>query len=91
MNSIVTLVVATVAGFLTRPCCVIPAVMSVAGVGSAGLASSMAMYRPAFLGASVVMLGGALWLTFRRPGGVFIKVVSAAAALAAFGFSMGAF
>ena len=86
MNSIYSVMVAALAGFLTRPCCVIPAAMSVAGVGSMGLAEAVAAYRPAFLSASMVMLGCSLWLTFRHPGGWFIKTLSVSATLIAFYF-----
>jgi len=34
-----------VAGFLSRPCCVGPAALSLAGVGSAGFAHALVTYR----------------------------------------------
>jgi hypothetical protein len=76
-----------VAGFLTRPCCVIPAAMSVAGVGSAGLAHAAVVYRPALLTVSAVMLASSIWLTFRREGGWLPKALAAGATLAAFALS----
>jgi hypothetical protein len=86
-----SVVVAAVAGLLTRPCCVIPIALSVAGVGSVGLAQVEPSYRPAFISASAMLLGCSFWLTFRRPGGRFIKTLSAAATLVAFYyFSQGA-
>jgi hypothetical protein len=89
MTSVYAVVVAAVAGFLTRPCCVLPTVMSVAGMGSAGLAHVIVVYRSAFLVASVLMLACSLWLTFRRQGGWLIKSVSAGATLVAFYLSRG--
>ena len=77
-----------VAGFLTRPCCVIPAAMSVTGVGSAGgLAHAAIVYRPAFLSVSAVLLASSVWLTFRREGGWLPKALAAGATLAGFALS----
>jgi hypothetical protein len=81
-------VAGAVAGFLTRPCCVLPAAMSVAGVSSLGLAQIAMTYRPAFIGMSTVMLGAALWITYRREGGLFNKTLTAAATLAGFVLSL---
>lgn len=91
MSGFYTIAIGAVAGFLTRPCCVIPAAMSIAGVGSAGLAQAVAAYPYPFLAASAVMLGCSMWLTFRRPGGWFLKTLSASATLIAFYFSRGVF
>ena len=92
MTGIYTIAIGAVAGFFTRPCCVIPAAMSLAGVGSVGLAQAVAAHRFPFLTASALMLTGSMWLTFRRPGGWFIKALSASATLVAFSyFSRGAF
>jgi hypothetical protein len=81
-------IVGAVAGFCTRPCCVIPAAMSLAGVSSAGLAETASTYRPAFLALSTIMLLRALWTTFRREGGLFNKALAAGATLAGFGLSL---
>lgn len=80
-------IIGAVAGFLTRPCCVIPAALSVAGVGSAGLAQAAFVYRPAFLSVSAVMLASSVWLTFRRDGGWLQKALAAGATLTAFALS----
>lgn len=77
-----------VAGFLTRPCCVLAAAMSLAGVSSVGLAQAAATYRPAFMSISAIMLFGALWTAFRRDGGLFNKVVAACATLIGFMLSL---
>ena len=91
MNAIYGVAVGAVAGFLTRPCCAIPAAMSMAGIGSAGLAHAASANRPMFLSLSAVMLASSVWLTFRRPGGWFIKTLTACAMLIAFILSMGVF
>jgi len=80
--------VGAVAGFLTRPCCVLPAAMSVAGVGSLGLAQTLMTYRRAFIATSTLMLVGALWITYRREGGLFNKALAAGATLAGFVLSL---
>jgi hypothetical protein len=38
--------------------------------------------------ASIVMLAGALWTTFRRHGGSFSKILAAVATLGGFGLSL---
>lgn len=81
-------VVGAIAGFLTRPCCVVPTAMSLAGVGSVGLAQAAMTYRPAFMSLSTVMLVGALWTTFRREGGLFNKLFAACATLIGFMLSL---
>lgn len=77
----------SVGGFLTRPCCVVPAVLSVLGVGGAGLAQAAVTYRPVLLSVSVVVLATSLAMTFRREGGWIQKALSAIASLAAFGLT----
>jgi hypothetical protein len=81
--------VAAVAGFLSRPCCVIPAALSIAGVSSAGVATVVMSQRPLFLASSVVCLSVSAWLTFRREGGWFNRTLAVAASVAAFLISAG--
>ena len=81
-------IVGVVAGFLTRPCCVVPAAMSLAGLSGVGFAQVVVTYRPAFMSVSIVMLVGALWTTFRRDGGLFNKVLAASATFVGFGMSL---
>lgn len=76
--------VGAVAGFLTRPCCVGPAALSLAGVSSAGLAHALITYRSAFLSLSVAMLAGSIWINFRREGGWFNRILASVAALVTF-------
>ena len=49
-------------------CCIGPVVFSLAGAGALSAASSrLEVLRPAFLALTVVLLGGAFFLTYRRP------------------------
>jgi hypothetical protein len=91
MKPIYSIVIGAVAGFLTRPCCVLSGALSVAGVSSAGLAHAAATHRAAFLSASGILLASSVWLTFRRPGGWFIKTLTAVATVSAFVTSIGVF
>lgn len=76
------------AGFLSRPCCALPAAMSLAGVSSAGVAQAVVPFRPWLLAAGAVMLLAALWSALRNDSAVFTKVFSAAAGLAGFAWSL---
>ena len=80
---------ATLAGFLTRPCCVIPAALSLAGVSSAGLSSVFMTHRPLFAALSAGCLGVSGWLTLRRGGSRISKWVTVVASLVAFFVSAG--
>ena len=79
--------VGAAAGFLTRPCCVGPAVLSVLGVSSVGFAESFAAYRPALIGVGGLMLAATLWVNLRRDGGWFNKAVAGTATAIGFGWS----
>ena len=81
-------IVGAVAGFFTRPCCALPAALSLAGVSGTGFAQTAAAYRPAFLSVSAVMLVAALWTTFRRDGGSVNKVLAVCATLLSFALSL---
>ena len=76
-------------GVLTRPCCVVPAAMSVFGVSSAGIGAVVAAHRTPFLVTSVVVLVTTNYVNFRRDGGAFNKWVSAVAGVLAFALSAG--
>jgi hypothetical protein len=80
---------AAVAGFLTRPCCVIPAALSLAGVGSASLSTIFMTHRPWFLVASVLSLGVSAWLTLRRAGGLLNRCFTLVGSTVAFLISAG--
>ena len=81
-------IVGALAAFLARPCCAVPMAMSLAGVSGIGVAQVAVTHRTALMTASIVMLGGALWMTFRRQGGSFSKILAASATLAGFGLSL---
>jgi hypothetical protein len=84
----VATIVGAVAGFCTRPCCAIPAAMSLVGVSGVAFAQTAVTYRPVFLSASALMLAATLWLTLRREGGRFNKVLAMTATLAGFLLSL---
>jgi mercuric ion transport protein len=48
-------------------CCIGPLVAVMLGVGSLAAASGLQKSRPLFLGATFVLLGGAWYLTYRKP------------------------
>jgi len=54
------------AGFLVRPCCVLPAALAVVGTSGAGVASVIAPYRPWFLAMAVVFFGVSFYWNFVR-------------------------
>ena len=76
------------AGFLSRPCCALPAAMSLAGASSAGVAQFLMPFRPWLLGTGALLLLTALWSAFRNDSAVFTKVFSAGAALTGFAWSL---
>lgn len=77
-----------VAGFCTRPCCAIPAAMSLVGMSGVAVAQTAVAYRPVFLSASGIMMTATLWITLRREGGIFNKALAVTATLAGFVFSL---
>ena len=76
------------AGFLTRPCCVGPAVLSVLGVSSVGLAEMFAAHRAVLIALGGVMLTATFWISMGREGGTFNKSIASAATAIGFGWSM---
>ena len=74
-------------GFLTRPCCIIPTALSLAGVSSASLGGIFISGRPVFLMASVGLLGSSIVMNFRREGGWMNKSLAVGASLIAFAIS----
>ncbi|OLC76247.1 MAG: hypothetical protein AUH72_19300 [Acidobacteria bacterium 13_1_40CM_4_65_8] len=82
-------IVATVSGFLTRPCCVIPAAMSMTGIGTARLSGALVSHRAEFLMTSALLLGASVVINFRREGGVFNKAMAIAASMVAFSIAAG--
>lgn len=84
----VTTIVGAVAGFCTRPCCAIPAAMSLFGLSGVAFAQTAVAYRPVFLSVSGVMLAATLWTTLRRQGGALNKAFAITATGAGFVLSL---
>lgn len=61
------LVGALVTGFLASACCLGPLLLALLGVGSAGFLGIFAPYRPFFLAFTLLFLGLAFYLAYRRP------------------------
>lgn len=59
VGSVVTAVVASL-------CCIGPAVLAIAGAGSLSAFSAFETYRPYFIGVTVLLLGSAFYLTYRK-------------------------
>ena len=85
--SVRSALVAGLAGFLTRPCCVLPAVLALGGTTSAALTQSVAGHRPVFLAASVVLLAGSFWMNVRLQTRPLNKWLAGVAAAASFAFA----
>ena len=85
---VVNSAVGAVAGFLTRPCCVGPAALSVLGVSSVGVAQAAGRYSGELIALGALVLAVTLAINFRREGGWFNKGLSATATLIGFGWSM---
>lgn len=47
-------------------CCIGPALLALLGAGTVGLSGVLGMYRPYFIGLSVILLGIAFYLTYRK-------------------------
>ena len=48
-------------------CCIGPLALAVLGVGGGALLLKVAPFRPYFLGATALLLGGAFYRTYRQP------------------------
>jgi mercuric ion transport protein len=60
---------AVLAGLAASVCCLGPLVLAVLGVGGSAVALAFEPYRPWLLGLTGLLLGGAFYLTYRRPAG----------------------
>lgn len=60
---------AVVAGIAASACCLGPPILAVLGMGGAAFAPALEPYRPYLLILTGVLLGGAFYLTYRRPVG----------------------
>lgn len=74
----------SLAGVLTRPCCVLPIALSTFGLSGAVVSSFVASHRPMFLLASITLLAGSLAVTLSREGGTAAKAITVTMAIAGF-------
>jgi hypothetical protein len=65
---------ATVFGFLSRPCCSLPFFLSLAGLSSSSLVLMLQPYRYIFLATGLVAFAVSGYFTFRMRGATFNKV-----------------
>lgn len=82
-------VMAACAGFLTRPCCFVPATLSLAGIGTAGLSSMLIAHRNVLIFVSAVLMGTSMWMNLRGEGGWLNKALALMATAVAFSLSAG--
>lgn len=59
VGSVVTAVVASI-------CCIGPALLALAGAGTAGIFGTLDVYRPYFIGLAAVLLAAAFYFTYRK-------------------------
>lgn len=60
------LIGAIVAAVAASACCVVPAILAIVGLSGAGIAATLAPYRPGFLVVTGLALAAGLWLAYRR-------------------------
>jgi mercuric ion transport protein len=68
-QGIFALVGGLVTAIAASACCILPLLLGAASAGSVGLSAALAPYRPYFISLTVLLLGGAFYLTY-RPGKV---------------------
>ena len=71
-------------GILTRPCCVLPVVMSSLGLSGVVAGGVVVTYRPAFTVASIGILAASVVITTTRRGGTAAKVIAVGMSVIAF-------
>jgi len=79
--------IAVVAGILTRPCCVAPALLSVTGGSAAGLGQVFASHHTVFAAGSAVLLTLSLWMNIRLQAQPWNKWLAGVSTVAAFIFA----
>jgi len=80
---------AVCSGFLTRPCCVVPATLSLVGIGTAGLSAAIVAHRSSFLTASAILLLISLWMNLRQRGSVLNTSLTVFGTIVAFAIGAG--
>lgn len=58
---------AIVAAIAASACCILPAILAIAGVSGIGLAAAIEPYRPILLVATALLLGVGFYVVYRRP------------------------
>lgn len=79
-----SVIAASVSGVLSRPCCVLPVLLSTFGFSGAVASQFVATYRPVLLAVSIAMLAASLVITLRRDGGTVSKIITVSLSIAAF-------
>jgi mercuric ion transport protein len=59
-------------GFLASACCIGPLLLAFLGIGSAGALVAFDPYRPYFMAATLLFLGGGFYFTYRQPKAVSV-------------------
>lgn len=77
---------AGIAGILTRPCCLGPALLSLSGGSAAGLGQVLASHHAAFAVISGVLLTASVWMNIRLQAQSWNKWLAAASSIGAFLF-----
>jgi mercuric ion transport protein len=54
------------AALAASACCLVPALLAIVGVSGAGVASTLAPWRPYFLGAAGLAIAAGFWFAYRR-------------------------
>ncbi len=65
MKQIPTLLGAALAAVAASACCILPAILGAASVGTLGFSAALAPYRPYLMGLTVLLLGTAFYFTYR--------------------------
>ncbi len=77
---------AGVAGILTRPCCLAPALLSISGGSAAGLSQMLASHHTAFALTSGALLTASVWMNIHRQAPPWNKWLAAGCSAGAFWF-----
>ncbi len=70
MKKIMTLMGAALAAIAASACCILPAVLGVAGAGTLGVSAALTPYRPYFMALTVLLLGAAFYFVYRPAKGM---------------------
>lgn len=65
MKQTITLIGAMLAAVAASSCCVLPALLGAASLGTLGFGAALEPYRPLFIGLTMLLLGAAFFFTYR--------------------------